>query len=101
MAATHEAHPQSTRFYWIVAIVLAVVTVAEVGVTFMGLEKVIEVLILLVLSAIKGSAVVMFFMHLRGDARVFKFLFLVPLSIAVSMVLVFMALFSGHVGIAG
>ena len=55
----------------------------------------------MLLSLAKGSMVVMFFMHLRGDARIFKFLFIAPFCIAVSMILIFLTLFSGHVGIAG
>jgi cytochrome c oxidase subunit 4/cytochrome o ubiquinol oxidase operon protein cyoD len=43
----------------------------------------------------------MFFMHLRGDARVFQFVFIAPLLIATTMILAFLVLFSGHVGIAG
>jgi cytochrome c oxidase subunit 4/cytochrome o ubiquinol oxidase operon protein cyoD len=111
MAVTHETHSESTRLYWIVAAVLAVVTIVEVAVSLPGvvishenpdpIRHLILVAVLIVLSAIKGSAVVMFFMHLKGDARVFKFLFLVPFFLAISMILIFLTLFSGHVGIAG
>jgi cytochrome c oxidase subunit IV len=113
MAETHieHAHPESTRFYWIVAVVLGLVTVVEVAVSLNGVivshenpdftSQIILLVILLVLSVVKGAAVIMFFMHLRGDARAFKFLFIAPFLIAVSMVLAFLALFSGHVGIGG
>lgn len=101
MAHSPEAHSESTRLYWIVAGALAVVTVLEVLVTFLGLDQLVLVPILMVLSFAKGAAVVMFFMHLKGDARVFKFLFLAPFFIAVSMILLFLALFSGHNGLAG
>jgi len=103
MAASEEthAHGSSPRFYLTIGALLAVITVVEVAVTLMGLERIILVPLLLVLSFAKGSCVVMFFMHLRGDARIFQFLFIVPLTIATSMILVFLALFSGHVGIAG
>ncbi len=101
MAHAQEAHSESTRLYWIVAGTLAVVTIVEVLVTFLGLDHAILVAILMVLSVAKGAAVVMFFMHLRGDARVFKFLFVAPFFIAVSMILLFLVLFSGHNGLAG
>src|SRR5205085_1072981 len=103
MATTHteHAHPESTRLYWTIGIVLAVITVVEVGVTFLGLPDLVLFAILMVLSVVKGAGVVMYFMHLKGDARVFKFLLIAPFLIAVSMVLAFMALFSGHVGIGG
>jgi len=45
--------------------------------------------------------VVMFFMHLKGDAGIFKFVFLVPLAFATTLLLSFMVLLSEHVGIAG
>lgn len=111
MTTTSAAHNESTRLYWIIAAVLAVVTIVEVIVSLPGViynpaspdgsGQLVLLVLLLVLSVIKGAAVVMFFMHLRGDARVFKFLFIVPLCFAVTMVLVFLLLFSGHSGIAG
>ena len=113
MTDTHaeHAHPESTRFYWIVGAVLGLVTVIEVAVSLNGVivshenpdftSEIILLVILLILSVVKGASVVMFFMHLRGDARVFQFLFIAPLLIAMSMVLAFLALFSGHVGIGG
>jgi cytochrome c oxidase subunit 4 len=100
---THEEH--STRFYWLIGAFLAVITAVEVVVTlpFMGLGGLPYVLlaILMVLMVVKGAAVVMFFMHLRGDARVFQFVFIAPLLIAVSMILAMMVLNNGHVGLGG
>jgi len=112
MAVTHEAHDGSTRIYWTIGAILAVITVVEVIIALPGVLYSPEnpdptgalflVPILLLLSLIKGSMVVMFFMHLRGDARVFKFLFIVPLLLTTSMISIFLVLFwSGHVGIAG
>ena len=102
MADTHTEQSQehSTRFYWIVGAVLAVITAVEVAVTFV-LGGIPLLIVLLILSVVKGAAVVMFFMHLRGDARVFQFLFIAPFLMAVSMLLALMALTSGHVGIGG
>jgi len=40
-------------------------------------------------------------MHLRGDARIFQFVFVVPLTFAVTLCLAFLTIFSHHVGIAG
>jgi cytochrome c oxidase subunit 4/cytochrome o ubiquinol oxidase operon protein cyoD len=112
MTTAHESHEASTRFYWTIGAILAVITIVEVVVALPGLlldpkhpdpaTRSILVLLLLALAVAKGSMVVMFFMHLKGDARVFKFLFIVPFTLAVSMLTVFLVLFwSGHVGIAG
>lgn len=111
MTTTEIAHDESTRRYWVIGGILAVITIVEVLVSLPGViysaenpdftAQLILVALLMILSLAKGSMVVMFFMHLKGDARVFKFLFIVPFVIAVSMVLVFLTLFSTHVGIAG
>ena len=101
-AHTTQSHSSSTRFYWTVAAVLAVITIVEVALTLIpGIPHLLLVVMLLVLAAIKGAGVVMFFMHLRGDARVYQLLFIAPLTLASSMILVFLALFSNYVGIGG
>lgn len=91
----------STRFYWIIGAFLAVITVAEVLVTFLPMPAILLLAILMVMMVVKGACVVMFFMHLRGDARIFQFVFISPLLIATTMILAFLVLFSRHVGIAG
>ena len=111
MATTEATHDASTRIYWIIGAILAVITIVEVIVAYPGLFYSPEnpdptvvlfmVPILLILSIAKGALVVMFFMHLKGDPRVFQLLFIAPLTLATSMILVFLALFSGHVGIGG
>jgi cytochrome c oxidase subunit IV len=106
-AHAHEdaGHGHSDRFYWIVALVLAIVTALEVTLFVVNeggmIAKWIEVTILLVLSTIKGAAVVMYFMHLKGDAKIFQFVFIVPFSFAVTLLLMFLAIFANYEGIAG
>jgi cytochrome c oxidase subunit 4/cytochrome o ubiquinol oxidase operon protein cyoD len=100
-AHTAQSHSESTRFYWMVGAVLAVITIVEVVVTLIGMPDLLLLFILLLLSVIKGAAVVMFFMHLRGDPRVYQLLFIGPFALAASMIIIFLALFSGHVGIGG
>jgi cytochrome c oxidase subunit 4/cytochrome o ubiquinol oxidase operon protein cyoD len=101
-AHTAQSHSESTRFYWMVAAVLAVITVVEVLVTLIaGISHLLLFIILIALAVVKGAGVVMFFMHLRGDARVFQLLFIVPFVLASTMIVVFLALFSGFVGIGG
>lgn len=111
MTTTEVAHDSSTRRYLTIGGILAVITIVEVIISLPGViyspeqadptAQLILVVLLLALSVAKGSLVVMFFMHLRGDARVFQLLFIAPFLLAVSMILVFLTLFSGHVGIAG
>ena len=110
-AHTTPAHGGSTRFYWMVAAALAVITIVEVIVSLNGVlvdqenpdptTQLVLLAILLVLAAVKGAGVVMFFMHLRGDARVYQLLFIAPLVLATSMIVIFLAIFSNYVGIGG
>jgi caa(3)-type oxidase subunit IV len=99
--AQTEHHEHGPRFYWIVGFVLAVITILEVVVTIIGLPHELVIPLLMIMMVIKGAGVVMFFMHLRGDAGIMQFVFIVPFVLAVVMVLFFMLLFSTHVGIAG
>ena len=60
-------------------------------------------ILLFVLMFAKGIGVVMYFMHLQGDFKIFQFVFIIPFMIAVSFVLGMLTLL-GHpdvIGIAG
>ena len=57
----------------------------EVGVYYMELGS-IEVPLLLLLSAAKFALVVMFFMHLKFDSKIFSGVFLTGLFLATFMV---------------
>jgi caa(3)-type oxidase subunit IV len=99
--AAHESH--GTKFYWIIGAILAVVTALEVGVFLVqaSMSEGVFLVILLTLALIKGAGVIAFFMHLRGDAKIFQFVFLVPLLFAFTFCIAMLKLFSNHVGIAG
>lgn len=98
MAQPHSepTHPP-IRTYLVIAAVLAVITSVEVAVFYITWLARFLVPILVVLSAAKFALVVMFFMHLRFDSRVFTGLFVGPLVIAVSIVLALMALFGAFI----
>ena len=49
---------------------------------------------LLTMSAVKFSVVVMFYMHLKYDHKLFKALFVGPLVIAICTLIAFIFLFS-------
>ncbi|KAB8139612.1 cytochrome C oxidase subunit IV family protein [Chloroflexia bacterium SDU3-3] len=97
-----EAHEDHTGLYWLVAAILAIVTIVEVFWPFIGLGHTAVIGGLIALMVLKGTMVVMWFMHMKGDRNIFKFVFLAPFTLAVLFVLAFLALFSGtHPGIAG
>ncbi len=90
--AEHTQHPP-VRTYLVIAAVLAVITAVEVSVFYITVFARFLAPLLIVLSAAKFSLVVMFFMHLKSDHRVFAGLFVGPVVIAVLITLALMALF--------
>jgi cytochrome c oxidase subunit 4 len=89
----HE-HP-TWSIYWKVAVILTLITVVEVWIyyipTFVASRFFVPTL--LILSAIKFAIVVLFYMHLRYDHKLFRALFTGPLLIAVLSLLGLMFLF--------
>jgi cytochrome c oxidase subunit 4 len=86
MGEVHE-HPTWKQYKW-VAIILTVITIIEVWVYYTSFSKSpLFVPVLLIMSAAKFTIVVLFYMHLRYDHRLFKALFSGPLIIAVSMLI--------------
>ncbi|MBI4497009.1 MAG: cytochrome C oxidase subunit IV family protein [Chloroflexi bacterium] len=92
----HEAHPGPGK-YAMIAVVLAIVTAIEVGVYYIEAIRNLLVPILLVLSAGKFVLVVMYYMHLKFDHRLFTALFVGGLFIATSTILALMALFGAFI----
>ena len=90
MAETaHRPHP-TTRQYWEIAIVLAIITGAEVAVTYVDALDSVIVPLLLIMAVAKFWLVVAFFMHLRFDKPLYRNLFLIgivltPLLFAATM----------------
>ena len=95
MAGHSEPHT-SNRTYVGVAAVLAVLTALEVMVFFLPSLKPVMVPILLVLMAAKFGLVILFFMHLKFDSKVFSFLFAGPLLIAGAVALAVIALYINY-----
>lgn len=90
--ATEHAHP-TAGVYLRVAAILFFLTVLEVGVFYVPTFHPILVPALLILSAIKFSIVVMFYMHLKMDNRFFTMIFGGPLILATGMLVALMFLF--------
>lgn len=96
-----EGEHGSSLIYWLVGSVLAVITILEVFAASLWFSNLLMLLILVSMAFVKGALIVAVFMHMQGDAGVFKFVFLAPFTIATSFMLAFLLLFSVHVGIAG
>jgi len=72
--------------YVVVAVILTVITALEFAVIYIRALTPILVPLLLVMSAAKFALVVLFFMHLRSDARVLATLFTGALIVATGLV---------------
>jgi cytochrome c oxidase subunit 4 len=93
MGEVHE-HPTWKQYKW-VALILTVITIVEVWVyyipTFVASRLFIPAL--LIMSAVKFAIVVMFYMHLKYDHKLFRALFTGPLIIAIVTLVILLLLF--------
>jgi cytochrome c oxidase subunit 4 len=89
-----KEHPTWST-YWKVAVVLTLITVAEVWIYYIPALVASRLFVpsLLIMSAIKFVTVVLFYMHLRYDHKLFRVLFTGPLIIAMTTLIGLMFLF--------
>lgn len=91
----HEEHEHpGYATYLVVALVLTVVTALEVAIFYIPALSSVIVPLLLTLSAGKFALVVMFYMHLRMDSRIFSGVFVAPMVLAVFVVSALIVLFN-------
>lgn len=94
-----EIHFPTWKTYRWVALILFVLTVAEVWIYYTPIKQTrLFAPALITLSVIKFTIVVMFYMHLKYDAKIFRGLFLGPLSIAIIVIISLLFLF-GHLSL--
>jgi len=74
--AQHRPYPRP-RDYWLIALILGVITAAEVTVTYLDFLDAAVAPMLLVMAAAKFAIVVGWFMHLRFEAPIYRRLFLI------------------------
>jgi len=89
----HEHPTWST--YWKVAVILTLITAIEVWVYYVPsiYNSRAFVPMLLTMSAVKFAIVVLFYMHLKYDHRLFRALFTGPLIVAMVTIVALMFLF--------
>jgi cytochrome c oxidase subunit IV len=94
-AGSHEAarHGFSDKQYVYVAMLLAALTAAEVSLSYMRGLGAWGTAALCVLMVLKFSLVVLYFMHLRFDAKIFSMLFWSGLILAVGVYAVALSCF--------
>jgi cytochrome c oxidase subunit 4 len=90
-------HP-SPKEYIRIAVVLAVVTAAEVGVYYLELARGLLIPLLFGFAAVKFALVVLWFMHLRFDNRTYARFFMLGLAGAVTLYVVVLLTFRAFSG---
>jgi cytochrome c oxidase subunit 4 len=97
MGEVHE-HPTWREYKW-VALILTVITVVEVWSYYIPafVASPAFIPILLIMSAAKFAIVVLFYMHLKYDHKLFKALFTGPLMIAMATLISLLFLFGKFV----
>jgi cytochrome c oxidase subunit 4 len=94
-----EVHFPTWKTYRWVALILFVLTVGEVWIYYTPIKGTrLFAPALITLSVIKFTIVVSFYMHLKYDAKIFRGLFLGPLSVAIIVIISLLFLF-GHLSL--
>lgn len=88
-------HPSWKEYKW-VALILTVITIVEVWAYYIPsfVASPVFVPALLIMSAVKFAIVVMFYMHLKYDHKLFRALFTGPLIIAIATLFALLAVMS-------
>lgn len=81
-----EAIAQEERRYLQVFFWLFVLTVLEVGATYMPISKFMIGMVLVVLAATKAAMVAMFYMHLAHETRTLAYIALTPAVLCIFLV---------------
>lgn len=94
--AQHEEHHPTWSTYWKVALILTIITAVEVSAYYIPAweNSWIYVPSMLIMSAVKFVIVVLYYMHLKYDHKLFKALFTGPLIVAGCTMIGLMFLFS-------
>ena len=92
MASGSTQHP-TPKLYWIIALILAVITAVEIALPSIDALSSIKVPGLLLLGGIKFLMVVGFFMHLKFDKPLYRSLFFVGAIGAIPLFIVVLLTF--------
>ncbi len=87
---TSSVEQHKSPNYVAVFVALVVLTAIEVGVTLTSLPRVV---VLIPLAIAKATLVVLFYMHLRFDSRVFTLIFVIGVLMGFSLIVSLLLLF--------
>jgi cytochrome c oxidase subunit 4 len=89
----HRHKEPTDKQYVIIALLLAALTAIEIAATEVGPDGGLLIASLLVLMVVKFAFVILFFMHLRFDNKLFSRMFYIGLAFAVVLYSVMLATF--------
>ena len=92
----HEDHHPTWSTYWKVALFLTIITAVEVSAYYIPAWETSWVYVpsMLIMSGVKFVVVVMYYMHLKYDHKLFRALFTGPLVVAALTLIGLLFLFS-------
>lgn len=90
--AAHEETHTSNRTYIQIAIILTIITFIEVVIYYVPSVRPLLVPALIILSLAKFVMVVGFFMHLKFDHRLYRFMFAAGLAVTLGVYLALLAM---------
>jgi len=91
----HDAKHPSALEYVQIGIILAIITAVEVALYYVDMNFTLLVVILLALSVVKFTMVVLWFMHLKFDPRLFSILFAGGMALTFAVFTVALAVLGG------
>ncbi len=90
-----HSYPEPSTYIKL-AVFLAIFTIIEVATYYIDAPVLLITLVLIFLMAVKFVLVVGYYMHLKFDSRLLTFVFAAGLMVAVSIMLVMIALFGNY-----
>lgn len=91
-STVEHAHP-GPRTYVMIAVWLSIVTAVEVALYYLDLPDGLLIGLLMFFSIIKFALVVLYFMHLKFDARIFRRLMITGIVLAASVYIIVLLTF--------
>lgn len=76
-----SAHAVNRRQYWVIFVVLGVLTALEVGVAYIHEHRQVVFATLVALAITKAAFVALFYMHLSWETKVLKWMVAIPLAL--------------------
>ena len=92
LGAAHDGHPSDLQYIG-VALILALLTAIEVGISYAKSLGSAATPALLIFAVVKFFIVAAYFMHLKFDSKLFTVMFVSGLAFAVTMYCVMLTIF--------